>query len=360
MWNPAPALSLSAADRKTLQGWARSRTLPHRLRLRARLILAAAAGEANNAIAQACQTSRPTVIQWRARFAQGGLAALEHEAPGRGRPRRIRPATVTAIVRATTQTKPRAATHWSTRTMAKAFRVSNATIARIWQAHKLQPHRVRTFKLSRDPHFAEKLRDVVGLYLHPPDKALVLCVDEKSQVQALDRTQPGLPLKKGRCGTLTHDYKRNGTTTVFAALNMLEGRVIGACYPRHRNGEFRKFLTTLDRATPPDLDLHLIVDNYGTHKHPKVRRWLAKHPRFHLHFTPTSSSWLNCVERWFGELTSKRIRRGVFKSVPHLVAAIEEYIAVHNADPKPFVWTATADAILAKVGRCKAILETLH
>jgi transposase len=300
------------------------------------------------------------VILWRQRFRTGGLAALRHEAPGRGRPRTIPTATVEAIVRATTQTKPKGATHWSTRTMAQASGVSNATVARIWQAHGLQPHRVRTFKISRDPHFAEKLRDVVGLYLNPPDKALVLCVDEKSQVQALDRTQPGLPIKKGRCGTMTHDYKRNGTTTLFAALRMLDGTVLGACYPKHRNEEFRRFLQTIDAHTPPDLALHLIVDNYGTHKHPKVRRWLVKHPRVHLHFTPTSSSWLNLVERWFRELTTRRIRRGVFKSVPDLIAAIEEYVQVHNANPKPFVWTKSADAILEKVGRCKAILQTLH
>jgi transposase len=267
---------------------------------------------------------------------------------------------VQAIVQATTQTTPKGATHWSTRTMAAAFGVSNATVARIWQAHGLQPHRVRPFKVSRDPRFAEKLTDVVGLYLDPPEKALVLCVDEKSQIQALDRTQPGLPIKKGRCGTLTHDYKRHGTTTLFAALNVLEGTVIGSCYPRHRNGEFRAFLQQLDRATPAGLALHLIVDNYGTHTHAKVQQWLAKHPRFHLHFTPTSSSWLNLVERWFRELTTKRIRRGVFRSVPDLIAAIEEYIAVHNAHPKPFVWTKSAAAILTKVSKCKAILETVH
>ena len=244
--------------------------------------------------------------------------------------------------------------------MAEAFGVSNATVARIWQAHGLQPHRVRPFKISRDTHFTEKRTDVVGLYLNPPDKALVLCVDEKSQIQALDRTQPGLPIKKGRCGTLTHDDKRHGTTTLFAALNMLDGTVIGSCHPRHRNDEFRAFLRQLDRATPAGLALHLIVDNYGTHNHPKVQQWLAKHPRFHLHFTPTSSSWLNLVERWFRELTTKRIRRGVFQSVADLIAAIEEYIAVHNAHPKPFVWTKSAEAILEKVGRCKAILATVH
>lgn len=353
-------MTLTAEDRQKLEGWARRRTVPHRLRLRARILLAAAAGKGSSQIARECRATRPTVLLWRTRYAAGGVAALEHEAPGRGRPRTIPQVRVDAIVHATTQTKPKAATHWSTRTMATAFGVSNATVARIWQAHGLQPHRVKTFKLSRDPRFAEKLRDVVGLYLNPPDKALVLSVDEKSQIQALDRTQPGLPIKKGRCGTMTHDYKRNGTTTLFAALNVLEGQVLGACYPRHRNGEFRKFLAVIDRHTPPDLDLHLIVDNYGTHKHPNVQRWLKRHPRFHLHFTPTSGSWLNQVERWFRELTTKRIRRGVFKSVPELIAAVEEYLQVHNENPKPFVWTATAGQILAKVGRCKAILETLH
>ncbi len=311
-------------------------------------------------ITQRLGTTRPTVALWRKRFQAGGLAAVQQDAPGRGRPRSIPTDTVQAIVRATTQTTPKGATHWSTRTMAEAFGVSNATVARIWQAHGLQPHRVRPFKVSRDKRFAEKLTDGVGLYLPPPDKALVLCVDEKSQIQALDRTQPGLPIKQGRCGTMTHDDTRNGTTTLFAALNVLEGTVLGACYPRHRNGEFRAFLQQLDRTTPAGLDLHLIVDNYGTHKHPKVQQWLAKRPRFHLHFTPTSSSWLNLVERWFRELTTKRIRRGVFKSVPDLIAAIEEYIQVHNTHPKPLVWTKSAETILEKVGRCKAILETVH
>ena len=244
--------------------------------------------------------------------------------------------------------------------MAKAQGVSHATVQRIWDAHGLQPHRVETFKLSRDKRFVEKLTDVVGVYLNPPDKAGVLCVDEKSQIQALDRTQPGLPLKKGRCGTMTHDYKRNGTTMLFAALNTLEGTVIGTCYPRHRNIEFRKFLRQIDQYIPPELDIHLILDNYGTHKHPNVQSWLSKHPRFHLHFTPTASSWLNLVERWFRELTDKRIRRGAFASVPELIAAIEEFIAVNNDDPKPFVWTATVEKIMAKIGHCKAILETLH
>lgn len=359
MGKPADALMLTPMDRQTLEAWSRARTTPQRLVLRARIVLGAADGQAHSQIARALHTSRPTVLLWRQRFAAGGVAGLQRDAPGRGRRPTIPPQTVQAIIRATTQTTPKAATHWSTRTMAKAHRVSNATVARIWRAQGLQPHRVRRFQVSRDKRFAEKLRDVVGLYLNPPDKALVLCVDEKSQIQALDRTQPGLPLKKGRWGTMTHDYQRHGTTTLFAALNMLEGKVIGTCYPRHRNGEFRAFLRQLDRETPADRDLHLIVDNYGTHTHPNVQRWLAKHPRFHLHFTPTSSSWLNLVERWFRELTTKRIRRGVFKSVPELIAAIAEYIRVHNETPKPFVWTASAERILEKVSHCKAILQTV-
>jgi transposase len=354
------ALAISESDRTTVEGWVRARTTPRRVHLRAWIVLLATQGVPPSQIAQRLGTTRPTVALWRKRVQTGGLAALEHDAPGRGRRPTILPATVQAIVHTTTQTTPEGATHWSTRTMADAFGVSNATVARIWQAHGLQPHRVRPFKVSRDKRFAEKLTDVVGLYLNPPEKALVLCVDEKSQIQALDRSQPGLPIKKGRCGTMTHDYKRNGTTTLFAAVNVLEGTVIGSCHPRHRNGEFRAFLQQLDRTTPAGLDLHLIVDNYGTHKHPKVQQWLAKHPRFHLHFTPTSSSWLNLVERWFRELTTKRMRRGVFKSVADLIAAIEEYIAVHNAHPKPFVWTKSAEAILKKGGRCKAILETVH
>jgi transposase len=244
--------------------------------------------------------------------------------------------------------------------MAKAQGVSPASVQRIWDAHGLQPHRVKTFKLSRDPRFVEKLTDVVGVYLNPPDKAVVLCVDEKSSVQALDRTQPGLPMKKGRCGTLTHDYKRHGTTSLFAALNPLDGTVVGQCLPRHRHQEFLKFLRQLDREFPTPVQLHLILDNYGTHSHDKVRAWLAKRPRFHLHFTPTSASWLNLVERWFRELTEKRLRRGVFRSVPDLEQAIHDFMTVHNADPKPFVWTASVERILEKVSHCKAVLETVH
>ena len=255
---------------------------------------------------------------------------------------------------------PGETTHWTGRAMAKVAGVSLSYVQRVWRSHGLQPHRIRTFKLSKDPQFAAKVRGIVGLYVDPPAHAVVLSVDEKSQIQALDRTQPGLPMKKGRAGTMTHDYKRNGTTTLFAALNTLDGSVVGECLPRHRHQEFLKFLRTLDREFPPELELHLIVDNYRTHKHDNVNAWLTKHPRFHLHFTPTSSSWLNLVERFFGQLTDKTIRRGVFYSVPDLITAIEQYLAAHNSDPKPFVWTASVDSILEKVGRCKAVFETVH
>jgi transposase len=360
MWESAEPLEVGDEARRTLEGWVSARTSPQRIAMRARIVLLAGAGMANRRIAQQVRTSRPTVVLWRNRFTAGGVAALLEEAPGRGRPASISRAKVKKIVEATTQTRPRGATHWSTRTMATAQGVSHATVQRIWDAHGLQPHRVETFKLSRDKRLVEKLTDVVGVYLNPPDKAVVLCVDEKSQIQALDRTQPGLPLKKGRCGTMTHDYKRNGTTTLFAALNTIEGSVIGTCFPRHRNIEFRKFLRQIDESIPAELSIHMILDNYGTHKHPKVQNWLAKHPRFHLHFTPTSSSWLNLVERWFRELTDKRIRRGTFESVPDLIAAINEFIAANNDHPKPFVWTASVKKIVAKIRHCKAILETVH
>lgn len=360
MWNPADRLPMTDDQRKTLETWVRARTTPQRIVLRSRICLLAADGHSNNGIAGQLGTSRPTVLLWRQRFVEGGPAGLSEDAPHGPSAQRLPAEKVRAIVEATLHTTPPDATHWSTRTMAKAQGVSPATVARIWDAHGLKPHRIETFKLSNDTRFVEKLTDVVGVYLNPPDKALVLCVDEKSQVQALDRTQPGLPMKKGRCGTLTHDYKRNGTTCLFAALNVLDGTVIGTCYPRHRNTEFLKFLRTIDRETPHELDLHLILDNYGTHTHPRVRKWLDTHPRFHLHFTPTSSSWLNLVERWFGEITRKKIRRGVFKSVPELVAVIEDFIRLNNAHPKPFVWTKNVKEILDKVGRCKAISETLH
>lgn len=360
MWTVPEALLVTDEQRRTLETWVAARNTPQKVVFRSRIVLMAAEGKANRRIAQELGTSRPSVILWRQRFLAGGTAALAEDAPGRGRKPTISAKKVNAIVTATLQTKPRAATQWSVRTMAAAQRVSPATVQRIWDAHGLEPHRTRTFKLSRDKQFVEKLTDVVGLYLNPPDKALVLCVDEKSQIQALNRTQPGLPMKKGRCGTLTHDYKRNGTTTLFAALNILDGTVIGDCMPRHRHQEFLKFLRHLDREFPANQDLHLIVDNYGTHKHAKVKAWLARHPRFHLHFTPTSSSWLNLVERWFAKLTDKRIRRGSFHSVDELVAAIREYLDENNRQPKPFIWTAKVEDIIAKVSRCKAILETQH
>ena len=351
---------LSEEQRTLLERWAAAQKTPQSVALRARIVLRAAGGESNSQIARTLAVSRPTVILWRARFAEGGAQALTETKPGRGRKPTISAAKIKAIVQATTQTRPPGATHWSCRSMAKAQAVSPATVQRIWDAHGLQPHRLRTFKLSNDPCFSEKLTDVVGLYLNPPEKAIVLCVDEKSQIQALDRTQASLPLKKGRAGTMTHDYKRNGTTTLFAALSMLDGSVVGHCLPRHRHQEFLKFLRHLDREFPGQLELHLIVDNYRTHKHANVAAWLAKHPRFHLHFTPTSSSWLNLIERWFRELTQKALRRGVFHSVPDLIEAIETFLAAHNHDPKTFVWTTSADAILAKVNRCKAVLETVH
>jgi transposase len=279
--------------------------------------------------------------------------------PGRGRKPTISDAQVAEIVRATLQDTPPGETHWSCRSMAKAKGVSPASVQRIWSALDLKPQQVETFKLSNDPRFEEKLIDVVGLYLDPPDKAIVLCMDEKSQIQALDRTQPSLPMKKGRAGTMTHDYKRNGTTTLFAALDVATGAVIGQCLPRHRHQEFLKFLHTIDREVPKGLAVHLILDNYATHKHPEAAKWLAKHPRFHLHFTPTSSSWLNLVERWFRNLTDKAIRRGVFGSVPELISAIEAYLDVNNNDPKPLVWTATAQSILDKVRRGRKTLEAI-
>jgi transposase len=358
MWNPAKALRMTGEQRTTLEAWARAKTSPQRTVLRARICLLAAEGLPNRVIAHTLMTSRPTVVHWRQRFEEGGPDGIAGDAPHGPSWRALTAERVKTIVEATLHTTPKDATHWSTRTMAKAMGVSNATVARIWGAHGLQPHRVEGFKLSKDKRFVEKLTDVVGVYLNPPDKAAVLCVDEKSQVQALDRTQPGLPMKQGRCGTMTHDYKRNGTTCLFAALNVLEGKVIGDCFPRHRNREFRKFLRQIDRETPKDLAIHMILDNYGTHNHPKVKAWLEKHPRFHLHFTPTSSSWLNLVERWFGEITRKRIRRGVFRSVPDLVDAIEDFIRVNNENPKPFVWTKKVEAILEKVAHCNSVIVT--
>ena len=360
MWEKAKALSVSSEQTRVLESWVRAYNTPQGVVRRCQIVLKAAEGTSNNHIAKELRLSRSTVLLWRERFATGGCVSLLRIKKGRGRRQRIPVDKVQRIVEATLHTTPAGATHWSTRVMAKAQGVSNATIHRIWNAHGLQPHRVKTFKLSRDQNFVQKLTDVVGLYLEPPDKALVLCVDEKTQVQALDRTQPGLPMKKGRCGTMTHDCKRNGTTCLFAALNMLDGTVVGSCYARHRHEEFLKFLRTLDRKSNKDMVLHLILDNYGTHSHPNVKKWLVMHPRFHLHFTPTSSSWLNLIERWFAELTNKRIRRGVFHNVSQLIQSIYEFLDEYNKPPKPFIWTASVQSIMEKVNHCKAIYDTLH
>jgi transposase len=360
MWKKADALAMTEEQREIVDTWARAKKSPQRLVLRSRICSLATDGLSHNAIAKQLNTSRSTVILWVNRFKERGLNGISEDATHGTSTRCLNAEKVKSIVEATLHTKPKDATQWSTRTMAKAQGVSHSTIQRIWDAHGLQPHLVKAFKLSNDKRFEEKLTDVVGVYLNPPDKAVVFCVDEKTQIQALDRTQPGLPMKKGRCGTMTHDYKRNGTTCLFAAMNVLEGKVLGACYPRHRHIEFLKFLRAINRDVPGDMDIHMILDNYGTHGHPKVKAWLAKHSRFNLHFTPTSSSWLNLVERWFGEITRKRIRRGVFKSVPELITAIEEYIRCNNENPKPFTWTKRAEEIINKVSHCKAVIETLH
>jgi len=356
----APPIQLSADEQSTLTAWSRGRSLPLRLVQRAKIVTMAAGGESNQDIARQLGISRPTVQLWRERFLALRVAGIEKDAPRPGRIPIIPERTVRAVVEATLHTKPAAATHWSVRTMAKAQGISPMAVQRIWKRHGLKPHLIQTFKLSHDKRFVEKLHDVVGLYLNPPDKSLVLCVDEKSQIQALDRTQPGLPMKRGRCGTMTHDYHRNGTTTLFAALSMLDGKIIGDCMPRHRHQEFIRFLNKIDAETPPELDLRLIVDNYGSHKHPRVISWLRRHPRFHLHFIPTSSSWLNLVERWFREITDKRIRRGSFYNVRELIAAIQEYLDNHNQNPRVFMWTASVERILTKVAKCKEALDTLH
>jgi transposase len=356
----AAPIVLNPAEGATLNTWVRSRRLPLRQVQRAQIIQLAATGVESQDIAQVVGVSRPTVQLWRQRFLALRLAGLEKDAPRPGRIPQIAERQVRAIVEATLHTTPTNATHWSTRTMAAAQGVSAATVQRIWAQHQFKPHLTKTFTLSRDKAFVDKRCDVVGLYLNPPDRALVLCVDEKSQIQALDRTQPGLPLKKGRCGTMTHDYKRNGTTTLFAALSMLDGHVIGDCMPRHRHQEFIRFLKKIEAETPPALALHLIVDNYATHKHARVKRWLARHPRVHLHFTPTSSSWLNLVERWFRDLTTNRIRRDSFESVPELITTIDDYVAQSNQNPHVFVWTASVDRILAKIAKCKEALDSLH
>ena len=328
--------------------------------LRSRIILLAADGQPDQDISQTLNVQRRTVALWRRRAIEQGIICVWDIAPGRGRKARLKSKDVARIVKATLQSKPQGVTQWSTRSMARAQKVSKNTVHRIWQDHQLKPHRTKSFKLSRDPEFVEKLTDVVGVYLTPPQNAVVLCVDEKSQIQALDRTQPGLPLKPGRCGTFTHDYKRHGTTTLFAALQVVEGRVIGECYSRHRHQEFLRFLRRLDEEFPTGTALHLILDNYGTHSHPKVRGWLTKHPRFVLHFIPTSSSWLNLVERWFAELSQKAVRRGTFQSVEDLEHAIEEFMRSWNANPSPFIWTATVQTILDKLERCRRRLEEVQ
>ena len=348
-----PAIVLTEDQERTLQQWSRGRSLPARQVERARVVLLAAAGKQDLEIAAEIGVSNQKAARWRKRFLKAGLAGLEKDAPRPGRTPSIPKTTVDRVIKLTTLDQPHNATHWSTRTMAAAVAISAASVRRIWRANGLKPHLIETFKISKDPRFAEKLEGVVGLYLNPPEHALVLCCDEKSQIQALDRTQPGLPLKKGRGQTMTHDYKRNGTATLFAALNTLDGSVISICQERHRHQEWLKFLRLLNDATPDDKQLHLIVDNYATHKHPKVKRWLARHRSFHIHFTPTSASWLNMVERFFRDLTEHRLRRGVFRDVEELIMAIDQYVDRHNEQPKPFIWTARASDILEKVKRAR-------
>src|SRR5438552_12389075 len=355
-----PALTLKPSQREEIERWLNAHGTPQQVCLRGRIVLAAADGQADSSIARELEINRKTVTLWRSRFSEDGVETLWEVAPGRGRKPSYSSKKIKAIVNATLQTKPKGMTHWSCRTMAERQGVSKSTVNNIWRSHNLKPHRSKSFKLSRDARFLEKLTDVVGLYLNPPQQALVLCVDEKSQIQALDRTQPGLPLKKGRCGTMTHDYKRNGTTTLFAALEVLQGKVVGQCYERHRHQEFLKFLRQLDHEFPGTVPLHLVLDNYGTHKHPTVRSWLKRHPRFIPHFVPTSSSWLNLIERWFGELTSKRVRRGSFANVEELQQAILEFLAAWNEHPKPFVWTATVHMIQEKLARCRQTLEQIQ
>ena len=348
---------LSSEQRDLLESRARARSAAARSVERARIVLLAAAGMQDKQIAAKLRIMPEKAARWRNRFLDGGLAALDKDAPRPGRTPTITPSKIQEVIRKTTQEKPSNATHWSTRSMAQAAGLSEKSVRRIWHQHGLKPHLARTFKVSNDPQFAEKLEAIIGLYLNPPEHAIVLCADEKSQIQALDRTQPGLPLKKGRCGTMPHDYKRNGTATLFAAMSTLDGTVISMCDDRHRHQEWLKFLRVIDDVTPPDKELHLIADNYATHKHPKVQKWLARHPRFHVYFTPTSSSWLNMVERFFRDLTEQRLRRGIFHDVEELIMAIGDYIDKHNDNPKPFVWTAKAADVLEKVKRARAVLD---
>jgi transposase len=354
------SVALLPVELQKIQEWMAAHGTPQQVALHCRIVAGAAEGEADSAIARRLSVNRNTVIRWRKRFVESGLDGLWDIAPGRGRKPTYEMDKIAAIVEATLQTKPEGMTHWSCRTLAEQQGVSKSTVNNIWRAHNLQPHRTETFKLSRDPKFLEKMTDVVGLYLNPPQQAIVLCVDEKSQIQALDRTQPGLPIKKGRCGTMTHDYKRNGTTTLFAALETLQGKVVGECHQRHRHQEFLKFLRRLDREFPGDVPLHLIMDNYGTHKHENVKQWLKRHPRFVPHFVPTSSIWMNLVERWFGHLDNKAIKRGVFLSVADLQSSIAAFLNAWNESPQPFVWTATVESIQEKLSRCRRTLEQIQ
>ena len=357
---PMAPLALDGAERETLEQWTRRSKTAQALALRSRIVLACADGRSNTAVAAELRVCVDTVGKWRSRFLEQRLDGLLDQ-PRSGRPRMIDDADVERVIALTLETTPKDATHWSTRAMARRSGLSHNTVSRIWRAFALQPHRTETFKLSADPLFIEKVRDIVGLYLNPPDRALVLCVDEKSQIQALDRTRPLLPLRPGQAERRTHDYVRHGTTSLFAALDARTGQVIGQCHRRHRALEFRKFLDAIESEVPAELDVHLIADNYATHKTALIRNWFAKRPRFHIHFTPTSASWLNLVERWFGLLTEKQLRRGVHQSSAELEAAIYRYLDVTNEDPKPLVWTKTADQILASVARfCQHTLDTGH
>ena len=357
---PIPPLLLSADERETLERWMRRPTTAQALAMRAQIIVHCAGGKTNTVVAEAMGLAKQTVGKWRARFIERRLDGLLDE-PRPGGPRSITDTDVERVVTLTLETTPADATHWSTRSMAVRSGLSQSAISRIWRAFALQPHRTETFKLSSDPLFIEKVRDIVGLYLNPPQRALVLCVDEKSQIQALDRTAPLLPMRPGQIERRTHDYRRHGTTSLFAALDVKTGQIIGACHRRHRSTEFRRFLNRVDAAIPPDLDVHLILDNYATHKTPTIQRWLAQRPRYHLHFTPTSASWLNLVERWFAALTEKQLRRGVFRSTRELEQTVERYIHEHNIAPKPFIWTKTADQILSTIARfCYRIHDSVH
>lgn len=361
MGQTAEQITISKSDRELMEALLRAGNTPQKVAFRINIVLGAAEGIPNAQLARDFATTKSSVLKWRGRFARSGLSSILEDAPRSGRKKSISPEKEAAIVEATLQTKPKDATHWSTRSMADAQGVSDTTVYRIWKVHRLQPHRVETFKFSRDPQFVDKLRDVIGLYLNPPEKALVLCVDEKSQIQALDRTQPTLPLRPGLPERQTHDYKRHGTTTLFAALNLIDGNVIAECLPRHRHQEFLRFLRRIERTVPKELDVHIVLDNYGTHTHEAVRNWLEARPRYHLHFTPTSASWLNLVERFFAEITEKRIRRGTFHSVGELEHAVLDYIRTRNDRPRPFCWVTKASAILAKVRRASlSISEAGH